>query len=177
MQIDQIKQLYDYNNWAGEKLWQAIAGLDQDELTRDTHNGIGSIQATLLHLISAMWAWRTLWEGGTPTRMLTAEDCPTLQSIRTRWQEEETHIQRYLATLHDEDLMQEVRFPSRKLPTPSLPLVLWQTMLHLINHQTQHRSEIAMQLTALNHSPGDLDMIRFFASGEKALDDTKSSGC
>lgn len=162
MQIDQIKQLYDYNNWADEKLWQAIAGLSQDELTIDTHNGIGSIQDTLLHLTSAMWGWRTRWEGGTPTRRLTVEDCPTLQSIRTRWQEEVAHIQRYLATLHDEDLMQEVRFTSLTFPAPPFPPLLWQTLLHLINHQTQHRSEIALQLTALNHSPGDLDMIIFF---------------
>jgi uncharacterized damage-inducible protein DinB len=162
MQIDQIKPLYDYNHWADEKLWQAIAGLSQDELTRDTHNGTGSIQATLLHLVSAMWIWRTLWEGGMYTRMLKGEDCPTLQSLRTRWQEEEAHMQRYLTTVQDEDLIQEVRLPNLKGLAPSPSPLLWQTMLHLINHQTQHRSEIAMQLTALNHSPGDLDMITFF---------------
>ena len=93
MQIDQIKQLYDYNHWADEKIWQVIAGLSQDELTRVMHNGIGGIQDTLVHLISAMWYWRAIWEGST-LRRITTDDCPTLQSIRTRWQEEETQMQR-----------------------------------------------------------------------------------
>lgn len=39
---------------------------------------------------------------------------------------------------------------------------LWRMILHLINHQTQHCSEIAMHLTALSHSPGEPGMSVFF---------------
>ena len=55
MQVEQIK----------ERLWQAVAGLNLD-----MHNGIGSIQATLLHMLSGVWVWRTRWEGGRPTSHL-----------------------------------------------------------------------------------------------------------
>jgi uncharacterized damage-inducible protein DinB len=162
MQIDQIKELYDYNHWAGERLWQAVAGLNQDQLNIDMHNGIGSILTTLLHMVGAAWLWRIRWQGGKPTSMLTLADFPTLQSIRTRWQEEEEQLQHFLTTLHDADLNRELRYIGLATPDQVSIQPLWKTMLHLINHQTQHRSEIAMQLTALNHSPGELGMSNFF---------------
>jgi uncharacterized damage-inducible protein DinB len=162
MQIDQIRELYDYNDWANERLWQAVTGLSMDQLNIDMHNGMGSIFTTLIHLVGATWIWRKRWEGDMPVRMLPLEDFPTLQSIRIRWQEEEGHMQRFLTTLHDEDLTREVRYIRPLTPGQVFTLSLWKSMLHFINHQTQHRSEIAMQLTALNHSPGELGMTNFF---------------
>ena len=166
MQVDQIKELYAYNHWADERLWRTVEGLNEEQLNTDIHNGMGSILTTLLHMVSAAWIWRIRWQGGMPTSMLTIEDFPTsqsiLQSIRARWQEEEEQLQRFLTTLQDEDLKGELRYTRMASPGQVFTQPLWKSMLHLINHQTQHRSEIAMQLTALNHSPGELGMGTFF---------------
>jgi len=36
---------------------------------------------------------------------------------------------------------------------------VWQVYCHVVNHGTQHRSELARYFTELGHSPGELDML------------------
>ena len=62
----------------------------------------------------------------------------------------------YLAELTDDDLAAPFALGTRG----ALPL--WELLLHLITHGTQHRSEAAILLTDAGHSPGDLDYF-FFA--------------
>ena len=38
---------------------------------------------------------------------------------------------------------------------------LWHILFQLINHNTQHRSELAERLTTFGYSPGDLDFFLF----------------
>ena len=40
-------------------------------------------------------------------------------------------------------------------------MAMWQALLHVFNHGTQHRSEAAALLTDAGRSPGDLDLIDF----------------
>ncbi len=38
----------------------------------------------------------------------------------------------------------------------------WHTLVHVVNHGTQHRSELARFLTDRGHSPGELDLLDAF---------------
>ena len=41
---------------------------------------------------------------------------------------------------------------------------LWQLLIQLVNHGTQHRAELATRLTELDQSPGDLDFVIYLSS-------------
>ncbi len=162
MYLNEVRALYDYTYWATERLLEAAANLREAQLNDEMPNGVGSIRVTLVHLLSGHWIWRERWQGGKPTTMLNPHDFPTLETIQVRWQEEKQHMYDLLVTLRDEDLERQITYSSTMLPGRVFQLPLWQLMLHLVNHGTQHRSEIAMRLTELGHSPGELSMNFFF---------------
>jgi uncharacterized damage-inducible protein DinB len=64
-------------------------------------------------------------------------------------------LRAYLASLDDDALDRELRYTRSGGQTLTKPL--WQTLVHVVNHGTQHRSEAAMLLTMYGASPGDLD--------------------
>ena len=78
MHIAMFQEIFDYNNWANERLLQTSTQLDEAQLHTDIHNGIGSIHTTLVHMLSGIWIWRTRWQGGMPDTMLQPEDFSTL---------------------------------------------------------------------------------------------------
>ena len=162
MRSNELKAFYDYTYWATERILDTAANLSEAQLNEEMPNGMGSIRVTLVHLLSGHWIWRERWQGGKPTAMLNPHDFPTLETIRVRWQEEQQRMYDLLATLRDEDLKRPVEYVSTMLPGQVFLLPLWQLMMHLVNHGTQHRSEIAMRLTELGHSPGELSMNFFF---------------
>ncbi|MCO6450071.1 MAG: DinB family protein [Caldilineales bacterium] len=161
MRIADIRLLYEYNAWATDRILQAAAGLSQEQYVASSSSSWGSIAETLTHAFEAEHIWRVrCQEGRSPTSMGTAADYPDVASLRVAWQAEREIMNAYLAGLSDADLDSVIDFKTTKGVSHRIPL--WQILLHVLNHDTQHRSEVAMALTALGHSPGDLDQILFF---------------
>ena len=157
--LEYIHMLYDYQYWGNQRVLDGTAQLSQAQLDAPTTNGYASLRATLVHAMSAEWLWRSRWQGISPKAGLDEQDFPTLASIRTRWQQEEQQTRAFLATLKESNLTSDLTYQNMQGMTFTLPL--WQMLVHVVNHGTQHRSEVAFMLTALERSPGDLDMFVF----------------
>jgi uncharacterized damage-inducible protein DinB len=164
MHVDYFRTLYDYNAWANGQILHAAAQLRAPQLDTAMPYGHGSLRGTLVHTLSAEWIWRSRWQGSSPPTVLRVDDFPTLNTIHTRWQLEEQQLRAFLASLVDGDLPRVIEYTSTRGIRYALPL--WQLMAHLVNHGTQHRSESALVLSTLGHSPGDLDLFVFLTQRE-----------
>ena len=157
--LEYFKTLYDYNYWANAKILDAVGHVTDEQLFAPTHDSYGNLHGTLVHTMSAEWLWRMRWLGTSPKVTLHNEDFSSLAAIRSRWNEEEQQMRTFLAFLNEENAQRVVQYTNIRGQTYSAPL--WQLMMHLVNHGTQHRSEAATILTDLGYSPGDIDMLVF----------------
>jgi uncharacterized damage-inducible protein DinB len=159
MNKQDILTLYKYNQWANAKILNAAANLTREQFQAPASFPHGGLQGTLVHIMFAEWIWRKRWEGTSPTFRLKPEDFPTVESLCTRWAEEERQLMDFVDELSDEKLNSTFHYSS----TRGEPFtdILWQVMAHVVNHGTQHRAEAAAMLTELGHSPGDIDLIYF----------------
>ncbi len=156
-----ILTLYDYNYWANARVLNAAARLAPEQFTAPAGLSHGSLRGTLAHILGAEMVWRLRCAEGISLSALPSEqDFPTVEVLRARWQNEEHKMRAYLNSLSDEALNQPVQYKTTKgVPFQN---VLWNLLVHLVNHGTQFRAEAGVALTAYGQSPGDLDLLLFF---------------
>ncbi len=159
MNKQDIQLLYKYNQWTTAKILDAASHVTQEQLLAPASFPHGGLRGTLVHALFAEWIWRNRWEGTSPNYRLKLEDFPTFESLSTRWAEEEEKLMAFVESLTDEKLNNKFRYQSTE--GKSYERTLWQAMMHLINHGTQHKTEAAALLTDFGHSPGDIDLIYF----------------
>ncbi len=157
MQADEVRSLFAYDRWATHRVLTVLDGLDPAVWTR-THvvdeRGLGGI---LVHHLGASQRWRHGFQdtGESPepktTRCRRSASCT---NAGTEW----AAVDAWLSTLTD-DFVAHVH---EEVP-------VWQMLVHVVNHGTQHRAEAAALLTAEGRSPGDLDLINYAEEQAAAL--------
>lgn len=154
-----IQMMLDYNYWATARILRMAEQLTEADYFVDTGHSYRSVHGTLVHVIWAENVWRRRLQGEGFDGEYAVEDLPTLAIIKERWLVEEEKMRAYLATLTDADLLAVIRY--KNSTTTAFERTTWQCLYHLVNHGTQHRSEVADMLTRFGSSPGDIDFILY----------------
>jgi len=168
MKTDDIKLLYQCNDWANNRILAAAENLTQDQLRTPNELGWGSLRGALVHILDAEFGWRKFLNNEAGSRdLLRDEDFQDVAALRQRWELENQALWTFLNALTDEDLYRPVI--SQRGDT-EYRWVLWQCLTHVVNHGTQHRAECAALLTGFGQSPGDVDFTLFLSSRNKHQD-------
>ncbi len=159
MNISYIQTLYRYNQWSNGRILDAAAKLSPEQFIAPSEHPHRYLRGVLTHTLFAEWIWLKRWTGESPTTRLKPDDFPTFESLRSRWAEEEAKLMQFVAELTEERLNAPFYYTSTE--GTKYENILWEAMVHVVNHGMQHRSEAAAILTELGSSPGDLDFILF----------------
>ena len=150
-----------YNRWANSLLYEAAGQLDEDELHRDAGGFFGSLFGTMSHILVADRIWMRRFTGEGPTySALNVRPYDTLADLATARAAEDERIAGWIDTLTDEKLNATFSYVPVSNPVP-ISHRLSPALSHFFNHQTHHRGQCHMTLTALGKPSLALDLIYF----------------
>ncbi len=160
MGIEDLTALYAYNGWANRRVRNSIEDLDPEIFKRDLGASFGSLQGTAAHLVSAQWNWLGRWKGKPASQPLPADAFASPQQANRRWVEVDRALADFVEGLDAGSLQRSIA-----LTTPqgrSYSSLLWQAMLHVVNHSSYHRGQIAAMLRQVGAIPQGTDLMLFY---------------
>ncbi len=174
--LELIREVYAHNEWANNRILDTAAKVPEAALRTQPLGSYTTIIADLAHVVGAQVSWLNRWRTGvTPEDILRFDEMSTLAEVRAEAETSHQALRDYFAALAEKDVDAEAEYELWTDPSWSEekkaevaarfanPQVWprWMMFHHLANHGTYHRGEIALMLTALGESPGELDFLHY----------------
>ncbi|MBC8160894.1 MAG: DinB family protein [Roseiflexaceae bacterium] len=157
--------LYRYTYWANRKVWACVEQLNDEQFTQELDYSIGALRNQCIHTMGVESWWITFLATGT-LQFLSFDDYPTRASVRAKWDEIERYVLGYLDSLTPDQLQREVH-PDFWEDDP--PIKLWQALLQVANHSTDHRAQILAGLHRLGGPTVGQDYLDYLDEQQKQL--------
>jgi uncharacterized damage-inducible protein DinB len=144
MNADAFRHFYEYHFSENRKIWdQYVTQLSDEQFTQPAAYSRGSVRDQVLHLISCDTSWFSGLRGVEIPEDLNPTDFPDRESIRAHWDKVEQNMRDYLGKLRDDMLF------NKPLEGEDKDLILWQVLLHVANHGTDHLAQLLRLLNDL----------------------------
>ncbi len=164
---DYLDQVYDYVYWANRRYFAVAEGLTDQQLHQKQGHSWGDVHAMLVHMMSSEWVWLQRWNGTSPQAHLNPAGFPTLASVRARWDQVETEMRSFINGQTEASLQAKITYSKFRGETFQVPL--YQMLMHVANHATHHRGELAGMFALMNVPHPEDEAIQYFLnmSGQK----------
>ena len=162
MNLQDIRHLFDYTEWANGLALNAAEKLSDEHLRRDFQISHRSIFGTLLHMAGAEWIWLERWHGHSPAgkeawSLWTTEACADLTALNQRWRDVVDRRARLMSQLDESRLAAET--PFKLLSGDASSMRLGDQMQHVANHATLHRGQVVGMIRQLGLEPPSTDLL------------------
>jgi uncharacterized damage-inducible protein DinB len=144
MNANAFRHFFNYHLAENRNLWDSyIVPLSHDQFTQDVGYSHGSVRNQIVHLVSVDDTWFSGLRGVEIPEPLNPADFADRESLRAQWDNVEQTMRDYLTALQDEMLS------TKPLEGEDKDLLVWQVLLHVVNHGTDHRAQILRLLNDL----------------------------
>jgi uncharacterized damage-inducible protein DinB len=155
MNVDAFRHFYDYHFGGNRTMWDThITALTQAEFTQAVAYSQGSVCKQVVHMMNVDDIWFADAAGIAPLDELAGAALEDRAAIRAQWDAVEARMRDHLGTLTD-DMLTSKPFP----PGEDENLGLWQVLLHVVNHGTDHRAQVLRALHDLGQDTKGQDYI------------------
>ena len=156
MNADAFRYFYDYHFSENRKIWdEYITPLTYEQFTQNTGYSHGTVRDQIVHLMNVDEVWFGELRGVDIQEQIEPAAVDDRESIRARWDSVEQAMRDYLAGLRDELLFEK---PITE-PEEDKDLIVWQVLLHVANHGTDHRAQLLRLLHDLGVKTTSQDLI------------------
>jgi uncharacterized damage-inducible protein DinB len=156
MNANAFRHFYDYHFSENRKIWDTyITSLSYEQFTQNVDYSHGSVRDQIVHLMSVDEAWFSGLRGVEIPESLDPANGDDRNIIRAHWDGVEQDMRGYLARLRDDMLFEK---PIEE-PEEDKDLILWQVLLHVVNHGTDHRAQLLRLLNDLGVKTASQDYI------------------
>ncbi|MEL6147978.1 MAG: DinB family protein [Chloroflexota bacterium] len=158
MNAGSFRHVYNYHLAENRSIWDNyIMPLSREQFIQPVDYGVGSVRNHVIHMMSVDDTWFSALRGVDIPEPLDPAKFDDRDIIRSRWDAVEATMRGYLAALRDEMLF-EKPFDEGE----DSDLILWQVLLHVVNHGTDHRAQLLRLLNDMGAKTAPQDYV-FYA--------------
>lgn len=154
-----ITQLFAYNATAWDSVFQSLAKLDDETYKAPRPFFWGSLHEAAVHCLMAESIWLARCQGSSPSTLLNPADYADFSAVKTHWLTVRADWEDYLARLTPAGYNQPIEYRNTK--GNGFSLILKDILQHVINHATEHRSQMTPTLYNLGVPTVPLDYMSF----------------
>jgi uncharacterized damage-inducible protein DinB len=158
---DHILRLYAYHHWAADRLLGALAPVTAARLDEPWGGSFATGRGLLRHAIGAERVWVTRWNGTSPERIPEFPATHAGSDFRREWERVKSDQLAYLSPHRPERLGEPFAYVKLGGERRAHPLA--DVLLHVVNHGTYHRGQLAHLLRDLGLAPPGTDYLDFLA--------------
>ena len=164
MMADVFRHFFNYHFSENRNIWDTyITPLSDEQFTQDVGYSHGSVRNQILHLMSVDDAWFSGLRSAEISDSLDPATFVDRTVIRKRWDAIEQRMRDYLGELQDDTL-----FEKPFAEGEDKDLIVWQVLLQVTNHGTDHRAQLLRLLNDLGVKTVSQDYI-FYAYDHPTL--------